>query len=281
MGIIFIHPTLPALIVAFSLNILVGLGITIGYHRCLTHRAVEFKSRWLERFFVTLGALAFQGGPIWWCSIHRLHHKYSDTAQDPHNSERGFWYSHFFWLGHLDPRWRYVHTPEQKQHVVKDIARDPYYYALDKYLIYILATLSLWFILYLAGGWPMFFWGGPIALVFTLHSTFLVNSATHQWGYVSFDTHDNSKNNPLVAILAHGEGWHNNHHAFPSSAKNGFFRWWEFDLSYLVLRTLTTLGLVKTLRLPSLPVREKDLKNAEHPRGVPSETLFRGGIPKG
>lgn len=253
VGILFIRPTPAILLVSFSVYLLTGLGISIGYHRCLSHRAFEFRYRWLERVFVTLGAICFQGGPVWWCSLHRIHHRNSDTELDPSNATRGFWYGHVLYLAHLDPRWKTMFTPQYYRHLVKDISSDPYYYALDKYQLGTLMIIALWVIFYFIGGWPLFFWAGPIATVFSINSFLLLNSAAHLWGYESYPAQGNAKNNFITGILTHGDGWHNNHHAFPSSAKHGFFRWYEFDLSYLIIRLLKFLGLVSKVRLPDFP----------------------------
>lgn len=251
VGILFVPPDKSTLILLVIMILVPGLSITLCYHRCLTHRAFEFKHKWLERLFATFGVLALEKGPIWWGSIHRLHHKYSDTDQDPHNSNRGFLFSHFLWFAHLDPRWTNRYRIENYEGVVKDLAEDPYYRILDKYYLDLFLVLFLWIGFYFIGGWPWFFWGGPIATLYVWHTTFLVNSWTHEWGFTSYNTNDNSRNNPIVGILANGEGWHNNHHAFPSSAKNGFFKWWEFDLTYLIILLMKHLGLVHKVIIPS------------------------------
>lgn len=223
------------------------LGICISYHRNLTHRAFRFKHKNLERVFATLGDLALQQGPIWWVSIHRIHHRYSDSDEDPHNNKRGFFYSHFLWLFRLDPQWSRPDKVERYQDKAKDISSDPYYLWLDKH--YYIPPLAFLALLYAAGGWAWVFWGGFIRTVYVWHVTWFVNSLTHRYGYQSFDSApaDSSTNNWLVGLLAYGEGWHNNHHAFPSSAKQGFFRWWEFDLSYLIILGMEKLGLVDNL----------------------------------
>ncbi|MBL7684532.1 MAG: fatty acid desaturase [Deltaproteobacteria bacterium] len=224
------------------------IGITLTYHRCLSHKAFEFRFKWMERLCATIGTLAMQQGPIWWSSIHRIHHRYSDTEQDPHDSARGFWYAHFLWLFKLDRRWQKPYKIESFEKMAKDLASDPYYRWLDRYF-YIPQLLSF-LLLYMLGGLPWLFWGGIIRTVVVWHVTWFVNSVTHQYGYRNFNamTGDTSTNNWWVAILAAGEGWHNNHHAFPSSAKQGFFKWWEFDITYVIIRVMKELGLAKNLR---------------------------------
>src|SRR5574341_578134 len=170
----------------FSLMVIVmvfvqELGTTLGYHRCLTHRAFDFKFKWTERIFTTLGTLGFQRGPLWWCSIHRIHHRYADTVRDPHNSRQGFWYPHVLWLFHSDPRWRSLPKFERYEEYVKDIASDPYYRWLDRYDY--VPYLILLFILYVAGGWAWVFWGGFIPTLASWHITWAVNSVSHKFGY--------------------------------------------------------------------------------------------------
>jgi stearoyl-CoA desaturase (delta-9 desaturase) len=252
LGVILFPPTWQTLIAFVLIANFFGLGITLGFHRCLTHRSFAFKSKWVERAVATIGTINYQQGPIWWCSIHRLHHKYSDSSQDPHNSRLGFLYSHITWLFHLDPKFHPLRKRESYPNNVKDISSDPYYRWLDKLCLFPLPIYL--FLLLLAGGWYWFFWGGVLPILYNYHVTYSVNSVSHLFGYRSFGTKpllDQSKNNFLVGTLALGEGWHNNHHAFPSSPKHGFFQWWEFDFTYLVILLLKKLGLVENLKTPS------------------------------
>jgi stearoyl-CoA desaturase (delta-9 desaturase) len=132
---------------------------------------------------------------------------------------------------------------------VEDIAADPYYRWLDRY--HYVPYLILLVILFLFGNWAWVFWGGFLVTVYNWHITWMINSVTHLWGYRSFETHDFSTNNPFVGIMVIGEGWHNNHHAFPSSPKHGFFKWWEFDLTYLIILSLKKLSLIHNLKTVS------------------------------
>lgn len=246
VGLVLYTPTWGYILALLIIGYGQGLGITMIYHRCLTHRSFEFRHRWLERAVVTLTTLAVQNGPIWWCSLHRLHHRFSDSQEDPHDSRKGFWYSHVLWLAYLDPRWKIPSRVAEYQDSVKDISSDPYYRWLDRY--YYLPRLVFYVMLYAIGGWSLLFWLGPIATVLQWNVTFSVNSFSHMFGYRNFNTDDNSCNFWLIGFLAMGEGWHNNHHAFPSSARSGFFRWWELDLTYLGIVLLNKIGLVKNIR---------------------------------
>jgi stearoyl-CoA desaturase (delta-9 desaturase) len=206
----------------------------------------------MEWVFATMGTVNLQQGPIWWCSIHRLHHKHSDTEQDPHNSRKGFLYAHLSWLFYLDPRYVLLGKRPGQLTNVNDLTSDPYYRWLDRH--YYAPFLIYLIMLGLVGGWFWFFWGGLIPIIYNNHVTYSVNSLSHLFGYRSFKTYplsDQSKNNFLVGILALGEGWHNNHHAFPNSARHGFFKWWEFDFTYVVVWLLNKLGLVSQVNLPS------------------------------
>ncbi|VEP14445.1 Acyl-lipid desaturase delta 9 [Hyella patelloides LEGE 07179] len=215
-----------------------GLGITLGYHRLLSHRS--FKTpKWVEYILTTLGTLTIQGSPIDWVGFHRLHHKYSDTAQDPHNNEKGFWWSHISWILHQSP------SEEKIRKLTGDLNGDPYYEFLHRFFpLFQLASIVFF---YLVAGWGGVVWGVFVRLVLTYHSTWLVNSATHKFGYRNFDCQDSSVNCWWVAVLTYGEGWHNNHHAHPHSARHGL-KWWELDLTWTAVRVLELLGLASNIR---------------------------------
>ena len=249
VGLILFPPGWHLFVLMAVIYLIQGLGITLTYHRCFAHRAFEFRSKWLERFSTTIGSLALQRGPIWWCSIHRIHHRYSDTPMDPHDCGVGFWYAHVLWFGYLDPRWEWSYKLERYQESVSDISSDPYYRWLDRY--FYAPMLLLWMMLYLIGGWPWVIWGGFISTIVHWHFTWAVNSLAHTFGYRTFRTEDTATNNWLLAPFASGEGWHNNHHSFPSSPKHGFFKWWEFDSTYLVILFLEKIGCIRNLRYPS------------------------------
>ncbi|MCP4120228.1 MAG: acyl-CoA desaturase [Bacteroidetes bacterium] len=215
------------------------IGVTLGYHRLLSHRAFVVP-RWLEVIIATCGAMSCQHGPIDWVGLHRHHHLHSDENSDHHNSHLGFWWSHIGWMLRDVPAINYV------KELTPDLQKVKYYRWLNHNFLALQLPIAL--ILWMLGGWSMVLWGIPLRLVIVYHVTWLVNSATHRWGYVSHSSGDLSKNNWWVAVLTFGEGWHNNHHAFPSSARMGF-RWWEIDLTWQHIRLLRAMGLVKRIRL--------------------------------
>ncbi|MBW4523075.1 MAG: acyl-CoA desaturase [Scytolyngbya sp. HA4215-MV1] len=216
-----------------------GLGITLGFHRLVTHRSFQ-APKWLEYFFVFCGTLACQGGPIDWVGMHRLHHLHSDQVGDPHDSNQGFWWSHMGWMLCEIP------CRDEVARYTKDIFDDPVYRFLQNFFIPIQVALGV--VLYLIGGWSFVIWGIFVRMVAVFHCTWLVNSATHQFGYQSHDSGDRSTNCWWVALLTYGEGWHNNHHAFQHSARHGL-KWWEVDMTWMTIQLLQTLGLAKKVRL--------------------------------
>ena len=223
------------LAVMLALYALTGLGITVGYHRLLSHRSFR-TPRWVRNTIATIGCAAMQGGPLRWAADHRTHHFHSDSESDPHDIERGFFFAHMGWLFYLFPA---DYDERRILHHTRDLAHDPYLRRLDRY--HYLPGLIVGALLLTAGGLPLFLWGFCARLVLLYHSTWMVNSAAHKWGYRSFPEVPGT-NNWLVALLAFGEGWHNNHHAWPSSARQGL-RNWELDVSWAVIRLLHKLGL--------------------------------------
>ena len=225
-----------AFFTGLALYVLTGLGITVGYHRLLAHRTFRATTA-TTRVLATMGSLALQGGPLRWVADHRQHHFHSDSDGDPHDIERGLFFAHMGWVFYVFPR-EYDEWRIRQQ--TKDLCRDPYLVWLEKYDFvpgFILGGMLL-----LTGGLPYFLWGFCVRLVFLYHSTWLVNSACHSWGYRSFQTAPGT-NNWLVALLAFGEGWHNNHHAWPSSARHGL-KPWEVDFSWALITALKKLRLV-------------------------------------
>jgi stearoyl-CoA desaturase (delta-9 desaturase) len=234
-----------ALGIAIFLHWLLGsIGICLGYHRLLTHRSFQVPKP-LEYIIATIGALALQGGPIFWVSGHRQHHLYTEDAdKDPYAASRGFWWSHMLWL--LYPRAEFFKR-ETYQKYAPDLARDPYYRWLDSN--FLLLQIPLGLLLFALGGWSFVIYGSVLRAVILWHSTWLINSATHMTGYRSFEVEDGSRNLWWAAILTYGEGWHNNHHAHPNVAKAGW-KWWELDVTWWAIQVLRTLGLAKKVVMP-------------------------------
>jgi stearoyl-CoA desaturase (delta-9 desaturase) len=216
-----------------------GLGITLGFHRLVTHRSFQVP-KWLEYFLIFCGSLACQGGPIEWIGLHRHHHAYSDEMTDHHSSLKGFWWSHMGWM--------MVDVPAKQEipKFTRDLVDDPVYRFFEKYFLLVQAALAVVF--YLLGGWPFVVWGIFVRLVLVYHCTWFVNSATHKFGYKTYDSGDRSTNCWWVALLTYGEGWHNNHHAFQYSARHGL-KWWEIDMTWMTIQFLKTLGLAKKIKL--------------------------------
>lgn len=240
------------LIIAFALwCICGGWGICIGYHRLLTHRSFA-TPKWFEYFLTLLGTMNWQGGPIRWVGVHRIHHKESDGDLDPHSPQHGFTWAHMFWTVMKDPEGVDPYA------VTKDLQRDSTMVWIDRYFyipLFLLAPvlfgLGWWLLGTWQGGMSWVVWGVAVRTVFGYHATWFVNSAAHTWGYRNFKTKDGSRNNWWVALLSFGEGWHNNHHAQQRSAAHGM-RWWEIDLSYMTIRVFELVGLAKRVVRPNL-----------------------------
>jgi stearoyl-CoA desaturase (delta-9 desaturase) len=216
--------------------------ITAGYHRYFAHRSYR-TSRAFQLFLGVLGATAMQNGPIWWASVHRRHHKASDTPEDPHSPvTRGFWYAHIGW--NFD---RTRPSPSDSSNV-SDLTRYPELRFIDRHTW--LPLIAYAGLCLAVGGASGMVWGFVVSTLAVFHCTMLINSLSHVWGTRRYATSDTSRNNPLLAVLTLGEGWHNNHHHYMSSARQGFF-WWEIDVSYYVLRALAFMGFVWDVREPT------------------------------
>lgn len=214
-----------------------SLGIGLGFHRLLTHRG--FKSpRWFERFLTVCGTLALQSGPVSWVTTHRMHHAYTDTDRDPHSPKKGFFWAHMGWIFKGDAQ---IHSMDVHRRYSPDLLRDRFNIFMDKF--YWLTPIAVGMVLLAVGGWSMLLWGIFLRTVVLWHFTWFVNSVTHVWGSRRFETRDTSTNNGLVAAVTFGEGWHNNHHAYPRSAKHGL-RWYEIDVNWLQIKVLEKLGFV-------------------------------------
>jgi len=241
-----------ALGVTIFLHWLFGsIGICLGYHRLLSHRSFQ-SPKWLEYAIAILGALAIQGGPIFWVAGHRLHHAYTeDEDKDPYSSRRGFWWSHMQWILYPRPE---SFDYETYKRFAPELARDQFYRWLNRY--HLLLQIPLAILLYVLGGWSFVIYGIFLRSVLLWHSTWLINSATHLYGYRNFKLNDNSRNLWWAAILTYGEGWHNNHHAHPNVAKAGL-HWWEIDMTWWAIKALQALGLAKKIVMPSNQVSAK------------------------
>ena len=222
-----------------------AVGITMGFHRCLTHGSFS-THRWVRRALAFIGGLAGEGPAVMWVAVHRKHHEFSDHEGDPHSPREGFWWSHMVWLA---PHRGRDNQRRDIERYAPDLLKDPFMRFLDK-------TFVLWHwvfgaVLFAIGyfGWDLYTacsfvaYGMFLRLIYVLHVTWFVNSATHMWGYRNYETTDDSRNLWWVGLLAYGEGWHNNHHAYQRMARHGH-RWWEFDLTYCMIWTLEKLGLV-------------------------------------
>jgi stearoyl-CoA desaturase (delta-9 desaturase) len=225
-----------------------GLGISMGYHRLHTHRSYKVPT-WLEYFFALCGALTLEGGPIFWVATHRLHHQFSDDHGDPHSPRDGAFWSHVGWI-----LWGEVNHNNTKvmARYAPDLAKHRFYVWLNNY--HWVPNVVLGAIVLALGGWQIFLWAMCFRIVFGLHATWAVNSATHMFGSRRFNTRDDSRNTWWVAILSFGEGWHNNHHAHPTSARHGL-AWYEFDPSWLLVKVLKTVGLAKAIHVAGVNSR--------------------------
>jgi stearoyl-CoA desaturase (delta-9 desaturase) len=245
------------------------LGINLGFHRLLTHRSFTCPL-WLEHTLGVLGTCSLQFSPAHWVAVHRRHHHHADEEMDPHSPLRSFLWAHFGWL--------LVRLPDMRAKVMteryaRDLMRDPFYAWLEARKNWMKVGFWCWMAFFTVGfiaallngetiddafqfGASLLIWGGAARTVFVWHTTWAVNSVTHMWGYRNYQTPDDSRNNPLIGLLAAGEGWHNNHHADPNSAMHGH-KWWEFDLTWLTLRVLMALGLATDVKVPSTALAAK------------------------
>ena len=237
-GIWWTRPTIPLLMWLAATYAIRMFGVTAGYHRYFGHRSYKL-GRVAQFAMAFLAQSSAQKGVLWWAAHHRLHHRESDRELDVHSpSRRGFWWAHVGWVlsndyDHYDPRSvaEFLKFPEigwlDRNHWVPTVA---------------FGASVAWF-----GGWPAFLWGYVVSTVVLYHCTFAINSLAHLWGIRRFDTPDESRNNWWLALITLGEGWHNNHHHSPGSCRQGE-RWWELDITYLVLRFLNWVGIARDLR---------------------------------
>jgi stearoyl-CoA desaturase (delta-9 desaturase) len=254
-----------AFIVCISLFASRMFAITGFYHRYFSHKTFK-TSRFVQLLFAMIGATAVQRGPLWWAAHHRGHHMHSDTSEDKHSpKEHGFLWSHMGWFL---TKSNFVTNTK----FIRELIRFPELRIIDRFDLLMPLALSIG--LFIAGyylnqyepqlntnGFQLFIWGFSLSTVMLYHATFLVNSVAHQWGKKRYETKDTSRNNFIIAILTFGEGWHNNHHHYPGSARQGFY-WWEIDLTYYVLKFLAMMGVIWDVRTVSDNIRES--KKIEH-----------------
>jgi stearoyl-CoA desaturase (delta-9 desaturase) len=235
------------------------MGITIGYHRMLTHRGFT-SPKWLEHGLATLGMCNLQDSPARWVAIHRMHHQHSDHQPDPHSPLVSFLWGHVGWVV---CRHRDLDRTSRYERYVRDLLRDPFYLKLERRGGWFFVFLGHAIVIVVAGaifgyfyaGEPLRYaaswavWAVSVRTVFVLHGTWAVNSLSHVFGYRNYKTRDESTNNWLVALWSHGEGWHNNHHAEPRAAAHGH-KWWEFDMSWRIIQFMELIGLAKDVVRP-------------------------------
>ena len=228
-------------------------GIGMGYHRLLTHRG--FKApKWLEYFMSICGTLAMQSGPLTWVTTHRIHHAFTETDKDPHSPIRGAYWAHIGWIFRGTAQ---NHSEATMQRYSPDLTKDRFHVLLNKY--YYVPTFIIAGVLFAVGGLPMVLWGIFLKTVLAWHFTWLVNSATHLWGTRRFETRDDSRNNALIAAVTFGEGWHNNHHAYPRSAKHGL-AWYEVDANWIQIWALEKLGLIQDVYAYNVKGEKTEMK---------------------
>lgn len=260
LGVFFVGASAFAVGAAIFLYFFRMFAITGFYHRYFSHRTFK-TSRFMQFIFAVWGMLAVQKGPLWWAAHHRVHHKYSDSKEDVHSpTQKGFWWSHIAWIA----------CPENMKTdytLLKDFEKFPELRFLNRFdwLVPTLYGVSLTGIGYLLEKYApglhtnaaqLFVWGFFVSTMVLYHGTFSINSLSHVWGNQRFKTGDTSRNNPILAIVTLGEGWHNNHHFYSSSVRQGFY-WWEYDITYYIIKLMSFFGLVWDLK--PVPKRIYDL----------------------
>jgi len=235
-----------------------SIGITVGFHRLFTHRSFK-TSRPVVAILAALGSMTVEGPVLLWVADHRRHHQHSDDDGDPHSPHlhgsglleavRGMWHAHLGWMlrPQLQGSMRYIGDLRKDQLVRRMSKLFPLWVFVGLLFPAVLGgVLTLSWTGVLLG----FIWGGLVRIFLVHHMTWSINSVCHIWGTQPFDTHDHSRNNAILGVIALGEGWHNNHHAFPTSARHGL-RWWEFDMSYMIILMMSKVGLAYDLRTPT------------------------------
>jgi stearoyl-CoA desaturase (Delta-9 desaturase) len=225
-------------------------GVTGAYHRYFSHRTYK-TGRVMQFLLAVLAQTSSQRGVLWWAAHHRDHHKFSDTERDVHSPKQwGFWHSHVGWIYDKNEQTNFAR--------VKDLARYPELVILDK--LWVVPPTILGFTIWGIWSWPGLFVGFALSTVLLWHGTFTINSLSHVWGNRRYETTDTSRNNWVLALVTMGEGWHNNHHHFMGSTRQGFF-WWEVDMTYYILKVMSWMGLVWDLKEPPARVYETTVTN--------------------
>jgi stearoyl-CoA desaturase (Delta-9 desaturase) len=250
LGVIWVGVSTSAVLVAAALYVARLAAITGFYHRYFSHRTFK-TSRVVQFMFALLGTMAVQRGPLWWAAHHRHHHAHADDEHDSHSPlQHGFWWSHVGWFMNRS-------NFATRSELIPDLLRYPELRLLDRFDI--VPPIALATVLFVLGDAQLLIWGFFISTVVLHHATFTVNSLAHRFGRRRYATSDDSRNNWLLAVLTFGEGWHNNHHHFPGSVRQGFY-WWEIDVTYYLLRAMAALGLVWDLK--AVPARIRDARRA-------------------
>jgi stearoyl-CoA desaturase (delta-9 desaturase) len=250
-AVFFVGWSVPAIITALILYVVRMFAITGFYHRYFSHRSFK-TSRFIQFCFAVLGASGVQRGPLWWSSYHRYHHKHSDTKMDIHSPlQSGFWESHMFWFMGKS-------NFTTKKELIGDLIKYPELRILDRFDIVIPVLLAVGLIIFGdilnaynpewgTNGLQLFIWGFIISTVCLFHGTCSTNSLVHKFGTKRYKTGDDSRNNLLISLITLGEGWHNNHHHYPTSARQGFY-WWEIDITFWFLKILSWIGIIWDLK---------------------------------
>ncbi len=254
-----------AVIVAVAGTFVFGtIGINVFYHRYLTHKGFQ-SPKWFEKWMAVMAICSFQDTPAHWVAVHRRHHEFADDEPDPHTPLRSFLWAHVGWI--------LVHSPDMSRYEIyaryaKDVLRDPFLRSLENQRVYLGIIIAHWFVFFGAGaGWTLLaggtgaealqfglglvVWGVFVRTVFNWHNTWAVNSVSHMWGYRNYETDEHSRNNVVLGLTAMGEGWHNNHHADPRSARHGH-RPWEIDVTYWTIRLFGVVGLAWRITEPQI-----------------------------
>jgi len=246
LGALWSGVTWQAVVVCVALFVFRMWAVTAGYHRYFSHRTFE-TSRVFQFVLAWCATMTAQRGVLWWAAHHRAHHLYSDTERDLHSPKQdGFFHAHMGWIfsDHSETDWKRI----------RDFAKYPELVWLDKY--WLVPPVITGVAVFLLFGWPGVFIGFFLSLVLSWHSTYVINSLCHVWGERRFETKDTSRNNLWLALLTLGEGWHNNHHHYMNSARQGFY-WWEIDITYYSLKVLSWLGVIWNLKTPPAKVLEE------------------------